>query len=122
MIDRKWLQACDLMGREVTAQIESVSPGEVKGVNGTETKKPVIRFRGQPKPYAAGATVCKTIAKMYGSNDTSDWVGKWVTLYPSTTPLGGEIVECIRVRPRVPEIKPKRDQDGAQPAAGGDAP
>ena len=74
------------------------------------------QFRGASKPLIAGATLCTTIEGMYGS-DIEQWVGKLVTLYPTTTDVGPKKgVPCIRIRPSVPRGKgevemPKVDVD-----------
>jgi hypothetical protein len=112
MTDRDYLFAGDLQGRDVTVEIESVEAGELVGSGGKKTRKPVARFRGKNKPLGLCATNCKTIAKLYG-DDTDKWIGKRITLYPTTTSLAGETVECIRVRPHVPQQK-ERPNDGTE--------
>ncbi len=37
-----------------------------------------------------------------GGTLADKWLGKKITLYASTTEVGGETVECIRVRNKVP--------------------
>lgn len=104
MTDREYLFAGDLQGREVVVEIEKVEAGELVGTGGKKTRKPIARFKGKQKPLGLCATNCKTIAKLYGE-DTDKWIGQRVTLYPTTTSFGGETVECIRVRPAVPQRK-----------------
>ena len=99
----QYLCAVDLNGQEVTVQIEKVTAGEVVGSDGKKSKKPIISFVGKAKRYAPGKTVGKTIAGMYG-NHVENWAGKYVTLYPTTTRMGGETVDCIRVRPEIPKV------------------
>lgn len=103
--DKEHLYAFDLDGREVTAQIERVTAGEISGEQGRKSKKPVVSFVGKAKKLALNKTNGKTIASLYGS-DTDGWAGKWITMYPTTTNFGGETVECIRVRNQVPQAKP----------------
>jgi hypothetical protein len=85
-----------------------VHGGELVGPGGKKSKKPLCYFRNVPKPLGLNATNCKTIAALYG-NDTDGWVGKRITLYPTTTQMGGETVECVRVRPRVPPAATPRN-------------
>lgn len=109
--DKPFLGHWDLPdgGQDVVVTIERVSGGEVVGEGGKKSKKPMIHFVGVPKPLIAGATICKTIERMYGTGDVSQWAGKRVALFRTTTSAqGGEIVECIRVRPRVPEAEAKK--------------
>jgi hypothetical protein len=86
----------------VVVTIERVTGGEVTGDGGKKNKKPICKFVGKEKKLALNVTNCKTIAALYG-NDTNDWAGKRIALYPTTTNAkSGETVECIRVRPREP--------------------
>lgn len=101
MFDREYIGAWDLLGKDRTVEIESVSCKSLTSQRGTN-KKPVIRFKGAEKALVCNKTNGKTIANMYGPN-TDDWVGKKITIYPGTTSAGGETVECIRVRPKMPE-------------------
>lgn len=108
MTDRKYMYAFDLGGRDVTVTIDKVEAGELN--NGTQkNKKPLAYFRESKsgKPLALNATNCKTIAAMYG-NDTDDWIGKRVTLFPTTTHSPEGQVECIRIRPNKPAAKGQR--------------
>lgn len=103
MMDHKWLHAGDLMGRDVTVTIERIEAGTLEGQKGKKEKKPVAKFRGKEKPLALNVTNCKTLTRLFGSSDVNDWIGKRVTLFPTTTNgPSGEEVECIRIRPRLP--------------------
>lgn len=101
MVDRDYIFAFDLNGKDVSVEITRVVAGELTGQGGRKSKKPIAYFKGKDKGLALNATNCKTIAALYG-NDTTNWVGKRITLYPTTTTMGSETVECIRVRPRAP--------------------
>jgi hypothetical protein len=102
MMDRDYIFAFDLQGQDVTVTIARVTAGELVSQGGRKAKKPVCFFEGKEKGLALNATNCKTIAALYG-NDTDGWRGKKVTLYPTTTSMGGETVECIRIRPGQPK-------------------
>ena len=65
--------------------------------------KPILHLKGTEKKLIVNATIGKTIAGMYGPN-TDDWVGKRITLYATTcNSKGGQVVDCVRVRPTVPK-------------------
>lgn len=106
MMDRNYIYAFDLEGRDVTVAIERVEQGELTALGGRKSKKPVVFFAGSSsgKGLALNATNCKTIATLYG-NYVDKWIGKLVTLYPTTTTMGSETVECIRIRPIIPREK-----------------
>ena len=117
MMDRDYLFAFDLQGRDCTVTIAKVTGGEIKGTGGKKSKKPLCYFRESKdnRPLGLNATNCKTIAAMYG-NDTKDWIGKRITIYPTTTTFGPDTVDCIRVRPRVPDEKAKPGELATAPA------
>ena len=63
---------------------------------------PVASLKGQ-KPFIINRTNAKTISKLYDTPYIEDWVGKKITLFPTTTRVAGETVECLRVRPSLPK-------------------
>jgi hypothetical protein len=105
MYDSNYLYSFDLKGRDVTVTIASVQGAKLRGADGKEQRKLVLFFkeskdkRGLAVPKSA---VGKVIAGMYG-NDIEDWVGKRVTLFPTQCEAFGKTVDCIRVRPKVPD-------------------
>ena len=135
MTDSEYLHAGDLMdaktgtAREYTLEIASVSPGTLVGEAGRSTRRPIVRFRGAKKPFGVNATNAKVISTIAGSPLTERWIGTRVTLYVTTTRAkGGEVVECIRIRPRaattaldeVPDREePPHAHDGVAAPAGG---
>jgi hypothetical protein len=103
LYDKDFIGAWDLKDKDVTVTITKVKGGELVGVGGRKSKKPVVYMKGTEKGFAVNATNGKAIASMYGTF-VQDWVGKRITLYKSTTrnPNGDGEVECIRVRPQAP--------------------
>lgn len=114
--DKEFLGAWDLPERDVVVTIAAAGGGELVGPGGRKSKKPVISFVGKEKKMAINATNGKALAGMYG-NYVQDWVGKKVTLFKSTTQMGGETMECIRIRPQIPKEAPKTAaaNDGDEP-------
>lgn len=104
MYDSDYLGHWDLQGRDVTVTIRKVEAGTLVGAQGRKAKKPVVFFEGKEKGMALNKTNGKAIAGMYGP-DTSAWVGKKITIYPTQTQFGPETVDCIRVRPTAPKEK-----------------
>lgn len=92
----QYLAACDLTGKDVKVTIESIKVEDIHTEKGAE-KKVIIRFSGKQKMMILNKTNAKTIAKRYG-NDTDDWIGKVVTLYPTTCQAFGDTHECLRIR------------------------
>jgi hypothetical protein len=103
MDEREYLFACDLPpDRDVVVTIARVTAGKVVGEGGKTNKKPVVYFAGKNKPLALNVSNAKMIEKLYGTFDTSKWIGKRVALYVTQTKFGGETVDCIRIRPTIP--------------------
>lgn len=104
LYDKEHLGSWDLQGRDVTVTIEWVRQGKAKSKDGKEAKKPLIKFRGKEKTFLCNVTNGNTIAAMYGP-DVKEWTDKRITLYGSTTSVGGATVDCIRIRPGIPKGK-----------------
>lgn len=103
--ESKWLKAADLRkdGKAIKAKltIERAELVEFKD----NTKKLGIFFVGKEKGLVLNKTNAQLIAEQHGQ-DTGDWKGKEIRIYPTTTDFGGERVECIRVEQHVPELDP----------------
>lgn len=108
--NKDFMFSVDLNDREHTVEIVKVEAGALTGENGRKTKKPVLSFKGARKKLAINKTNGKIIAKLYGK-DCDAWVGKRITIYPTTTNFGGETVDCIRVKPHVPKGAATGDRD-----------
>lgn len=104
MFDRDFIGAWDLQGRDVTVTISKVVAATLTAQGGRKSKKPVVFMDGTEKGFALNKTNAKCIASMYGNN-TDNWIGKRVTLYPTQVGFGNETVDAIRVRPTVPKGK-----------------
>ena len=76
--------------------IKSITVEAVKSQEGTEDKV-IVRFDKAKKAMILNKTNATTIAKRYG-NDTEEWIGQEVVLYPTTCQAFGAEHECIRVR------------------------
>jgi hypothetical protein len=111
MYEKDFIYAYDLEGKDVTVTIERVTAGELTGEGGKKSKKPVLYFRGSKKGLGLCITNARIIAGLYGGFDSEKWVGKRITLYPTTTKFGKDTVECIRIRPKVPTAQSQALRD-----------
>lgn len=98
----KYLRADDLQDHEVQCTIADVRVEDVSG-DGTDDK-PVLYFEGKDKGLVLNKTNSMVIASSYG-DDTDDWQGKPVVLYPTKTQYQGKLVPCLRVRIPVPSVE-----------------
>jgi hypothetical protein len=99
----QYLKAADLQGKRVTVVIDHVEMEDIGG----ETK-PVLHFRGKNRGVVLNKTNANAIWAINGSDDTDDWPGTTIVLYPSKTEFQGKRVDCIRVDPpdSRPNVKP----------------
>lgn len=111
MYEKDFLYAYDLEGRDVTVTIERVAAGTLTGKGGKSSKKPVVYFKGSKKGLGLCITNARIINGLYGSFDSDVWIGKKITLFPTTTQFGADTVECIRIRPVLPKAKAEALKD-----------
>lgn len=95
--------------QDLTVTIDYVTREAVKGTGGKSEECTVAHLVGQ-KPLILNATNSKSIHKLYGPY-IEQWSGKQITLFASTTRMGGETVECLRIRPTVAKPAKKRIDD-----------
>ena len=86
---------------DLTVKITKVVREIVKGENGKSEECTVAYLEGT-KPLILNRTNSKTITKLYSTPYIEEWVGKYITIYPTTTKVAGETVECLRIRSTVP--------------------
>lgn len=99
----EYLGAYSLNGQDLVVTIQSAAKEIVTGANGKKEECLVIRFKEQVMDMVCNRTNAKTITKVLGTPYLEDWSGKKIQLYPTTTKFGGEVVDCIRVRPSAPK-------------------
>lgn len=97
------IAAGDLDDRDVVVKITKIVKAEEVGRS--KEPRPVIYFEGIPKGLVMNKVNGTRISKLYG-NDTDNWIGKCITLYPTECEMGGETVPCVRVRTTMPETAP----------------
>lgn len=115
MYDRDYLGVWDLNGRDVVVTIASVSAGELISEGNKKSRKPILTFTGRKKKLVVNVTNGKILKKLFGTVETEKWVGQSITLFATTTNFGKDIVDCIRIRPTVPQ---RGTQQGQPPQQG----
>jgi hypothetical protein len=105
----KYLKAADLKGKPHVLKIDEA---------------PVEIFKNGGKPLPLNMTNFDSVADIAG-DDTEDWPGHSIEVFPSTTELRGKTVDCVRIRkppqgtlipPRAgPKPSPKQDLEDEIP-------
>lgn len=104
LVNTDYIGAYALGGEDLTLTIRETRRELVIGANGKKEDCMVIHWMERDyKPLILNRTNAKSITKLLGSAYVEDWSGKRVTLYPTTTKFGGEVVECLRIRPTLPK-------------------
>lgn len=103
----EYLRAADLQDRQVRVVMERV---EMRDIG--DDHKPVLFFAGKEKGFVLNKTNANNISMAYG-DDTEDWVGKEIVLFPTMVDFQGRSVAAIRCRP--PNAKERAINAGKQP-------
>jgi hypothetical protein len=93
----RFMRADMFRGQKCTFKIVNLDIEVLEGEKGREPKV-VGTFAGPNKTFdhVIPKTVGFCLKRMFGNNPR-EWIGKWVTLYPTTTKFGRETVDCVRV-------------------------
>jgi hypothetical protein len=94
----KYLKCGDLKGRSVVVEIEEAPLEQLKGTDGTVQSKVVLHFVGKRKSMPLNRTNWDSVVEVTGEDDTVNWPGCRIEIYPSTTEMAGKRMDCIRVR------------------------
>ena len=86
------LKAADLQNMEHTVVIATV---EIKDYD--DGKKLLLTFQQRKKAMVLNKTNARRIATMHG-DETDNWIGREIVLYPDLVDMQGKTVEAIRVR------------------------
>ena len=97
MYPSTYLSAADLGGKDAKVTIETVKKERITSETGEQSDCFLLTFAKAKKAMVMNKTNAKLIASHYG-DETADWTGKEITLYPTTCQAFGETVPCIRVR------------------------
>ncbi len=102
MYPSRWLTAKDLGEEDKVVTIRRIEEETI-----AQEDKWVVYFdlRQTSKGLILNQTNAKMIAKLHGE-DSDDWIGKSITLFPVEVDFKGDQVPAIRVRSKVP-VPPK---------------
>jgi hypothetical protein len=120
----KYFRAEDVP-QEKLLKIKGVSEEKV-GQGADQSDKLVVWFDNSKKGLALNRTNNRAIRGAYG-DDTADWAGKLIVVFPTTGDFRGRQVPCLRVRippkdnPRIttgklkPESEPESEPKVSEP-------
>lgn len=109
--DSRYLRHFWLAGKPRIVTIVKVQELHSKSSKTAERKtQQLITLAEADKPWAANVTNCGLIEMLSGESDPVKWPGLKIELYPTKTTFGGKMVDCIRVRDRLPEQGAKTEK------------
>jgi hypothetical protein len=99
----KYLKAADLGGKPLVVTIKSTTVEALNNPNGGgQRDKLLLSFVNQPKKLVCNVTNYNSISDVHG-DETDNWPGKRIELYPTKASMGGKSFDAIRVRAPVSE-------------------
>jgi hypothetical protein len=93
----KYLKPVDLKGQAVVLTI-ATAPVMTLKFRGKEEDKVVLHFKGTSKLLPLNVTNFCATADAVGKDNSDDWSGCKVEVYPDTAQLNGQTVPCVRIR------------------------
>lgn len=90
-------------GKDVILTIKTVRKSVITGTGGKKEECIVCWWEEDQKPMILNVTNCKTITKLLKTPYIEQWAGHRIQIGADVTTLAGEKVECLRVRPKLPE-------------------
>ncbi len=108
-----YVKAADLHGKPCPLTIRTCVLEELGQGSDKETK-PVVYFNGRQKGLVLNKTNANVIAEAYG-DETTNWEGKPVEVYPTQVQFRGNLVDAIRIRIRIQHEAQLEKQPDAAP-------
>ena len=108
----KYLKVSDLGGQPAIATIKVAALETVKGFDGQQQSKVIVYFSKHLKPLPLNRTNFDAIMDIAGSDETDDWAGTKVELFPAETMMNNKVLDCVRIRKPGATEKPKKATKG----------
>ncbi len=96
MFPSNYVKAADLNGKTCPLTIRTCVSEEL-GQGNDKEKKSVLYFEKAQKGLVLNKTNATVIAAAYG-DDTDNWTGKAIEIYPTVVDFKGKLVDGIRLR------------------------
>ena len=93
----KYLKGHDLRGRDALVTIDDVESTKIRG-----DKVNIIHFEGKDKGLVMNVTIYNQIAGVLNEEDTDQWPGKQITIFPTEVEYEGQLKSVVRVRANKP--------------------
>lgn len=94
--------------KDLVLTIDYLNVEKVKGEKGREEQCKVCHFKEKVKPMILNSTNSRQITALHGSPYIEDWSGKQIQVFQDVTDMKGTEVECVRIRPFIPNKKKEK--------------
>jgi hypothetical protein len=101
------LKASDLGGKTIPLVVRDTTTQVFDEGTPKQKTKIVLWFENKEKGWALNVTNTRFLIDRWG-DETGDWIGKELKIYPGKTDYGGEMVDCISL---VQEAPPEASHD-----------
>lgn len=99
MYPSKYATGADLKGQPVTLTIDRIQPEKMRpNPASPEVEKFVIYFKEARRGVVLGKVLAHQVGGILASDETDDWIGKRITLYPESVVVAGTPRIAIRAR------------------------
>ena len=99
----KYLSAGDL-DNDTHVKITKAVQETLRSPDGDSDDKLILYFQQLTKGLPVNVTNFDSIAELHG-DDSDDWIGKWIMIYPTKVQFGSKMVGRIRVRDQAPTMR-----------------
>ena len=94
----KYLKCADLNGKPIVVTIETTTFETLTAPDGKKQEKLILHFIGAQKTLPLNQINFDSVVDATGEDDSDNWPGRRLELFPSQAQLGAKMVDCVRIR------------------------
>ena len=92
-------------GKDIILTIRETKKEQVVGTSGKKEECFVAYFFENVKPMILNRTNCKTMTKIFKTQNFEEWVNKQIQIGSVMVDAFGEKVDSLRIRPFIPKVE-----------------
>lgn len=96
MYPGRFLKADMLKGKKVTITIVEIEGEDIIGENNKAKSEWIVKIKERPLQLVLNKTNAFCLYRMFGG-DPHSWIGRRITIYPTTTKFGRDTLDCLRI-------------------------
>ena len=105
-----YLKAADLRGEKKNVVIRSCEMHEMVDQEDKKRMMPVVIFQDDEGTLVLNKTNWNTLLGGFGGDDTDEWTGRTITIFPTPVTYKGKTVDGIRISVPVQSEQPQPDR------------